>query len=246
MPTVKKVLVTSAIGPYVQLLDIARPSFERFARAQGYSLVIGTGLESGIRPPSWGKVPLLRRLVDSYEAVLWIDVDTVIMQSDRDPLLDMASSAFQAFVDYPTPLGNVPSCGFWLMRGGARSARFLDHVWEQEQFTGHPWWEQAAVASLLGRRFIDGQAQRDDPNQSISKFEDADQWVEGTGFLPSEWNAMMPGLHDRVRHYAGMPLADRRAQMKADAAQVRGRFLEARIRRTAFRLSKSVRYRLGA
>jgi len=124
--TVKKAVVTSAVGPYVELLDIAMPSLRAFAAAQSYSLVIGSGEDSGTRPPSWGKVALLRRLVDVCDVVLWIDVDAVVMKTDRDPLLDVPPSSFQAFVEHRSVIGNVPQCGVWLMRGGAMSARFLD------------------------------------------------------------------------------------------------------------------------
>lgn len=231
----KKVIATSAIGTHVQLLDIALPSLRALASAQGYSLVIGTGHESGSRPASWGKVPLLRDLVDTYDVVFWIDVDVVVMRTDRDPLLDTPPSAFQAFVEQTTSFGKLPNCGIWLIRGGAQSAQFLDEVWKQEQFIDHPWWEQAAVSLLLGRSWVGGAGPAEDgPNP----------WATGTGFLPPEWNAILPGPGDRIRHYAGRPLSQRRAQMRADAAEARGDKVEAAVRRLAFRMENSARYRL--
>jgi hypothetical protein len=228
----EKVLVTAASGRHRRLLDIALPSFSAFCRAQGYSILIDSEPEASGRPASWGKVPLLRRMVEEYDVVLWVDVDAVILRHDRDPLLDVDPAAFQGLVDWSTTVGMVPNCGVWLLRGGGRSARFLDEVWAQTSLIDHPWWEQAAVAALLGRLPVDPDAQ-------------GGEWAIGTSLLPPEWNAVsvVPGM--RIHHCAGMAFGDRRAQMRADAAQLRGRQAEAAVRRRVFRAAKSARYRAG-
>ena len=72
----RRALVSIGSGPMGPVLELAVQTFERYADRHGYDLVIGDGDSFG-RPPSWAKIPLLRRLLDEYDEVLWIDSDEI-------------------------------------------------------------------------------------------------------------------------------------------------------------------------
>ena len=69
--TVRKALISLAVGPHEELLDIALPSMRRFADLHGYEILVPE-LEvcrtpgcSCSRPPSWWKVPFLATAFDA-------------------------------------------------------------------------------------------------------------------------------------------------------------------------------------
>ena len=58
-------------------MRVPRPTFAAYAERHGYELITST--EALRRPPAWAKVPMLREAARSYELVLWIDADAVIV-----------------------------------------------------------------------------------------------------------------------------------------------------------------------
>jgi hypothetical protein len=188
------------------VLSLSRRSFRPFAHAHGYDFVEGVGDADG-RPPAWGKVLLLRRLLESYEEVLWLDSDTIVL----DPSVDLAeavpSDAWQAIARNESRFGVVPNSGVWFLRSCGKSKAFLDAVWASDAFINHRIWENKAVCELLGYTT--------DPYQKVRESE----WDDGTAWLGEEWNQVygISGLAQaRIRHYAGCSNAFRVARMRAD------------------------------
>jgi hypothetical protein len=93
-----KALATIASGRHAELLRLSGPTFRAYADRHGYELVIGAGEMPEPRAGAWAKVPLIRRLLDTYELVLWVDVDAMILDGSVDvaELLDV--DAFQGLV----------------------------------------------------------------------------------------------------------------------------------------------------
>lgn len=136
-----------------QLLDVARPSYQSFAKRHGYDYVEGdaAAVSSG-RPPSWNKVPLLLGMLEWYAEVLWMDCDEVIVDGCYDAAQDVPDFAWQGmsiiYEDRGAKLGEIPSCGTWLVR--RPMVPYLQKMWGMTQYVDHPWWEQAAMHELLG------------------------------------------------------------------------------------------------
>ncbi len=196
-----KAIVTMATGPHRELLDIALPTFTRFAETFGYDIIVGTGTEAAPRPSAWSKIPLLARALDDYDTVLWLDADTVVVSFDKDLADCVEDDAYQALAVTEWGRELRPNTGVWLLRSGERAARFLDAVWDSEQFIDDRWWENAAVVTLLGYSMwpcLPGPPT---------------EWTQGTTVLPPEWNDIrrFRGAGTaRIRHYAGRPLSSRR------------------------------------
>jgi hypothetical protein len=195
---------------------LAFPTFADYAGRYGYDVVIGDGDSLG-RPPAWGKIPLLQRLLQSYDFVLWIDADALILDSTVDVETEIPTSAFQAFVvtTCVPGAGLSPNTGVWALRTGARTQRFLSEIWRQEDLANHEWWEQAAVMRLTGWSI----------EVPLAK-QRASEWDDGTFFLGEEWD-MIPKFpigyaSGRIRHYAGWPSYRRREfDMRTDLAAPR-------------------------
>jgi len=191
------------------VLEQALPTFVEFADRHGYDLVSrSTSEDSRGRPPSWGKVRLIRQLLDSYDVVLWIDADAIILDSSVDPAGLLGPDDYQGLVLLHQLGQEFPTCGVWLVRSTAKAKSFLEAVWENDTFIDDRYWEQAAALDLLGYSVH--------PAHLI----EPTGWMDGTFFLDEEWNCMplitRSLLPCRIRHYAGERDTVRRRQMKTD------------------------------
>lgn len=197
-----KALVTVASGPMGSILDVSGRTFRRYAERHGYEFIVGTGDAQG-RPPAWAKVPLLRRLLDTYDTVLWIDADAVILNGETDIAAELQPGDYQGFA----PTDGEPNTGVWLLRGD-RAKQFLDAVWAETAFIDHCCWEQAAAMHLLGY-----------PVPPVPPLAET-SWNDGTRRISNEWNAMhgTNGARPRIRHYPGQNNPYRIRRLKIDVA----------------------------
>jgi hypothetical protein len=143
-----KALCTIATGRFQELLDIAGPTFERYAARHGYVLDVRTELLAPERPPSWSKVVLLRELVAKHRFAMWVDCDAIIVDSTRDLADERRRGKHAYIVEHHYQGQRIPNFGVVGMRGSAWSERFLDQVWSMTEYLDHKWWENAAVLDL--------------------------------------------------------------------------------------------------
>lgn len=205
----RKALATIGSGAMERVLDEAMPTFAEFAERHSYDVVAFRSDEHAKgRPPSWGKVRLLRGLLERYDVVLWLDADTIVLDSSVDPADLLGPDDYQALVLLEQQGRVFPTCGVWLLRSTPKAKAFLDAVWAMEEHTDHHWWEQAAVVQLLGYLIP--------PDNGSAPTE----WSRGTVLLDETWNCMplVSRTLDpcRIRHYAGEKNAVRRRQMRTD------------------------------
>src|SRR4051812_34128689 len=79
----RKALATIATGPAADLLALTFPTFLEYAARHGYDLIVGHDGEHD-RSAAWGRVPLLQKLLQTYEFVVWLDADLVILDTKPD------------------------------------------------------------------------------------------------------------------------------------------------------------------
>lgn len=141
----KKAIITLAVGKHEQLLEIAAPSFKAFAKRHKWDLFRATDIGKD-RPPAWYKLIGIIELLKSYDEVLLLDADTVIVDGRED--LTAPAEAWQAMVMHKTGDGEVPNTGVWITR--PPMIPILKQAWEMEKYLMHGWWEQAAILELMG------------------------------------------------------------------------------------------------
>lgn len=199
-------------------MALAFPSLRDYARDHGYEIVVGDA-ESFGRPPAWGKVPFLKRLLESYDFVVWIDADALILDGSIDLESIVPADAFQAYAITRSfeGWGSLPCTGVWAFRAGPRAQQFLDAVWEQDGVFDHGW-EQTAMMRLTGWTL----------EPPIVK-ERASEWDDGTFVLAEEWD-MIPAFPigyapGKIRHYNGWAYRRRKFDMRTDLARARGSWI---------------------
>ncbi len=237
---VTKALVVAASGPHERLLQIALPSYERFAASNGYELQVSDCSDSLDRPPAWAKVKIMRRALDEYDFCLWVDSDALIVRFTADPLSAMPEGSYLALAPHPQGWIAAPNTGVCLLRSCQRSKDFLDAVWASADVVDHIWWEQAAVARLLGFS-VEGDLSRHSPTE----------WAQGFSWLPMGWNSQQlkphfPRSDEWVRHYCGggfigRSVGQRGAWMQMDAEYAAGHAGRAIARYSALRIGLGVR-----
>lgn len=208
-------ILISAAGPAMwPVLRLARRTFDVYARRHGYDLRIHPLADSrdrssvAVRAAKWRKVSLLREALDQWDLVLWIDADAVVVQFDRDIADELPPDCFQALALERFPNRLNPNTGVWLLRSERRSRDFLSCILDVGQLP-HSWADQATVCRLLGFGLGDHHGVGARHIRSTPA-------AQATAWLAPEWNAVSPsGSSVRIRHFAGMPLEERSAEVAA-------------------------------
>lgn len=170
----RKALVTFAVGPHVELLEIAKPSYKAWAHRHGYDFLVAEGIHP-TRPPAWYKIPLLQTALCTYDEAVFIGADLVIVDGREDFSMEVPADAWQAMVNHHTGDGEVPNDDMWFCRKPMQP--ILEQVWEMTQWMHHGWWEQAALLELMGYKVPQ-------PTTLVEPTE----LYKHTYFLDSSWN----------------------------------------------------------
>jgi hypothetical protein len=204
----EKALCSIGFGPYEPLLDMSSPTFVAYAERHDYDLVLRTRVPDDDRPIPWAKVPLLLELLESYELVVWIDADAIIVDGTCDLADEVRTDRWMYLSRMRTPEGLVPNTGVWMFTQGPESKNFLEAVYARAAFLHHKWWENAAVIDLLGYQF--------DPVRPGAE----NDFTAGVSYLDRTWNSIGadPAPNPRIKHYCGLPVEVRRAALAADLA----------------------------
>lgn len=201
------VVCTVATGPHLVLFDVTGPPLRAYAERFGYEFVaVHERLAPG-RPAAWDKVELLRALVESHELVVWVDADAIVLPHAPDIATALRPRAFMHLVEHDAGAGRIPNSGVVALRGGDRSARFLERVWAQTRFINDRWWENAAINHLLGYRTI--------PLWGTHPVVPS-RWRVGCRFLDGAWNSIpeCPAPAPFVVHFPGIPLDERLTRLR--------------------------------
>ncbi|HZQ26961.1 MAG TPA: hypothetical protein VFA94_04600 [Acidimicrobiales bacterium] len=200
-------LCTLAIGPHRELFEIARPTFEAFAVRHGRDLVVGEDDVAGGRHPGWGKVALLRELLDAYGTVVWVDADAVVVDGRDDMAAAVRPWQDLGLVTHRYGGLEVPNFGVFVLRASRWSRRLVDRLWQDRRYVDHPWWENAALLDILG--YDVGDPRPATRRRTVDSLR--------VGRLDLSWNSIPldPAPRPRICHFPGMEHGDRLALMRA-------------------------------
>jgi hypothetical protein len=150
---VRKAIITYAEGAHEELLDVALPTYRKFAEIHGYDLCVTRDHASDL-PPAWNKVPLLLDALRHYQEVVWFDCDLVVVDASEDfpplyPDRDKSlGGGIHSLVRHFESCSEVPNSGVW--RVTPLVIPLLQQMMTLEVFRDHGWWEQAALMTLMG------------------------------------------------------------------------------------------------
>ena len=180
-----RVICSMATGPYRPLMGRSALSFERYAERWGWDLVLSTEDLAEGRPAPWGKVPLIRSLLDDYEWVLWLDADVVVVDLAADISEVIQADKDLYLVEHQWLGQYTANSGMFLLRSSEWSRAFLDEVWAIDQHVGHPWWENGAFLHLLGY------------GSEPARLVEPSAWLGRTKLIDQRWNSIELERSDR-------------------------------------------------
>lgn len=191
-----RVLCSAGVGQYASLLRWTLPSYVEFCHRHSYGLYIEQSDLADGRPPAWGKIPLIRKLLHEFDEVLWIDADAAIVRLDVDIAAEVPAGVTVALVAHHYFGMELPNTGVMLWRRDRHSSRLLSLIWNQHHLTHHLYWEQAAFLEVLGYDVDVPRAVR------LVK---RTVWLRHVHYLSNVWNSTRRDSHPnpRVVHCAG-------------------------------------------
>jgi len=185
-----KAIATYGVGKCKAQLDYSLPIFKAFAKRHGYDL-FKTDKIGSARHPVWYKIPVMLDLLKTYDDVLWLDSDLIIVDGRED--IPFPADFWQAMVFHHTWEGEVPNCGMWYVR--KPMIPYLERAWNMTELLNYRWREQSAIMAQMG--YDDHQA---------SYLKAPTELYQHTYQLDNSWNRTpvdrWSGEHPRIHHIA--------------------------------------------
>lgn len=170
----KTIVLTGYAGDsFASMAKRTVPLFMEYARKHGAAFECRCLY--GSRPASWMKIPSIVQCLNGYDAVLWVDIDVVIVDSSEN-IFDSLGDKAHGLVEHKTDCGLVPNCGVWIVTKAMRPV--LLSMWESNRHIDHQWWEQASLLECMGY----------DVKGTSSTLSSPTPVYEAAAFLPQQWN----------------------------------------------------------
>jgi len=156
-------------------------------------------------PPSWKKLALIKELLATYDLVLWIDADAVVIDPTVDISRELTPGKWIYAVEHHTAQGSHVNAGVLMVRSCSESAAFLRDLTRQVQFKAHDWWDQAAILYNMGWDLRPLRRRR------------TTRYSNGLSVLDKRWNSIPPDRAEApyIMHFAGMD-HERRLQLMGE------------------------------
>ena len=110
---------------------------QAYADRHGYDMIYDEKIVDSSRPASWSKLLAMRKYLPKYDFLLYLDVDTVIVNFDVQ-LEDIVDYEYDQILAADR---NGLNCGVWMIRNTEWSLWFLDEMWSQSQLVGAAPWQ---------------------------------------------------------------------------------------------------------
>ena len=217
-------LLTAYTSSFAPLAGLTVPRLQALADRHGYCMR-AIKRDDCERGRAWIKVePIRAALSDDFDAILWIDVDALVVRFEKDirrELRDDASLHMAWHSSGTVRIDGDPfiphfNCGVMLISVGDWSRGFFARLWDVGQLD-HAWSDQATVHHLLGYDNVLG----------IGPERPAEPNRTHVARLDPAWNSI-PGVamaaDPIVHHYAGIPnMAVRLRLVEADMGMLPSR-----------------------
>jgi hypothetical protein len=133
---------------YKEITKNGRKSKVLYCNKHNYTFHDDEDVYDSTRAPAWSKIKLIQRYLQSYDYVVWVDGDTMIMndQIKLEEIIKQHSNGMDIMVAQDWTMINT---GVIFIKNTEWSRKFLDLIYDQIQFLDHPNWEQASFIYLL-------------------------------------------------------------------------------------------------
>jgi len=210
--TRKRVCITTYFDSTISTIgNLSYQSIRRYAEVHGMDTLLLDDIVSD-RPPPWNKILVIKEIfMRGYDFVFWIDADAIFVDYSKDIRDIIEENKNLYLVKHTINSQEVPNTGVFLLKNNKWSHRFLDMIWEKQEYIAHKWWENAAVIDIFGYYSLLNENVPDNDNMAI---------LSKVKWLGLEWNSL-PNIcevaNPIIKHYAARSLDYRFAEMMNDA-----------------------------
>jgi galactosyl transferase GMA12/MNN10 family. len=143
---------------YKEATKYGRLSKVKYCEHHGYDFIDDESIVDHSRPLPWSKILLLIKYLKNYDYLVWMDGDTIIMNSEiklesfinkyMNELPMNGGDGFRKDFLLCRDMGNKPNTGVWFIRNNEYVMNILELIYLQTQFINEQYWEQAAFEYL--------------------------------------------------------------------------------------------------
>ena len=143
-------VLTGYDDAFAEIGDVTTPSKKAYAERHGYKFECVRDYPTDVHP-SWHKIKMLQDRVDHFDAIFWMDADSVVTNPDA-PVV-MGTTILTASQDWCAPPDERPedakgiNFGNFILRNTPDTHRWLAMVAQHTQFANRTTccWEQDSV-----------------------------------------------------------------------------------------------------
>lgn len=139
---------------YKKITKYGRKTKVLYCEKNGYDFFDEEDVVDTTRPLTWSKIKIIQRHLPSYDYIVWIDGDTLIMNDKikLDNLInfDMKEKDIMIAQDY-----TMINTGVMFIKNTEWTINFLNLVYNQTDFINHSNHEQAAFSHILDKNIFD-------------------------------------------------------------------------------------------
>lgn len=159
-PFMEVLILTGYDDNFAEIGDVCTPSKKAYAERWGYAFECVRDYPRDVHP-SWHKLKMLNDRIDHYEAIVWLDADSVITNAGINVMGLADKTILTASQDWCAPADERPAdakginFGNFILRNTPDTQRWLSMAAKHTQFAYRSTccWEQDAVLKCM----------RDDP-----------------------------------------------------------------------------------
>jgi len=128
---------------YNKIAEITTPNMAQYARKHGYDF-LASMRKYDDRPTAWQKIPLIYDLLNSYDWVVWLDIDCLIVDFSYK-LEDFIDENYSLILGYSHQI----ETGVFFIKNADASRKILTKTYNKTEFINDGAWEQTAMKHVL-------------------------------------------------------------------------------------------------
>lgn len=132
---------------YREAVSIGIETKRKWCQTHGYDFILDTVHHTPSKPIAWSKIPMIQRVLPSYDYVFCSDADVIIM-NDSVQLEDLIAKYMDKKSILLTRDWQDLNTGNLILRNTDEVSSVLGQMDDLTEFTNHPWWEQRAFIEL--------------------------------------------------------------------------------------------------
>ena len=162
---IKILLLSLAVGSeYKRITNPCIKTIENYANKHNLSFKLADECYKGKRPPAWYKIKAIKKYLNDYDWIVWLDSDIVITNNNFN-IFEFINKFKEKKVIIGKDFNNVNS-GVMFWKSCKSNLELLDEIWSKKYCINHYWLEQKAIIDMI-----------EAGNKDFHILDESDSWI---------------------------------------------------------------------